>query len=206
MQKNNEKRESINLRFIYNYHLSFNCKIMNNYLRSLIDASHVFKHGRKKNIFIREIRLIFYYLPNNKRMHVKTQSIEYITRLLRINDKNPRWFLFLYNDLSTGFARACLIASNHASSHAKCLNPVASPTYNHDMRVTPSACSLPPVSTSSFFLSFFFCTSAHPLGIANPRTRIRGRKLLDDAEVTRPKSHIHGRTSVSNDTISSDST
>lgn len=67
-----------------------------------------------------------------------------------------------------------------------------------------SVCILPPVSTFSIFFFFFF-TAAHPLEIANPRTRIRGRKLLDDAEVTRPKSHIRARTSVSNDTIPSDS-
>lgn len=65
-------------------------------------------------------------------------------------------------------------------------------------------CILPPVSNFSiFFLSFF--TTAYPLEIANPRTRIRDRKLLDDAEIIRPKSHIRARTSVSNDTIPSDS-
>lgn len=79
----------------------------------------------------------------------------------------------------------------------ECLKLVASPAHNRDMRVTP------PVFFRLFLLFPFFF---HVRSESQTRAReYAAGDLLDDAEVTRPKSHIRACTSVSNDAIPSDS-
>lgn len=105
---------------------------------------------------------------------ISHKAIGYITRPLRINDKNPRWFVFFITsersrpDLQPReFVWSHQITRRHTRLFKK---PVVSPAHNRDMRVM-SVCHSSVCFYFSHFFLFFFCS--RPLIHSKSQTRAR---------------------------------